>query len=164
MRGCLRRRGGATAGLLATGMVLALGPARAEAQAGPGGRWITEYYRAVSSHGQEGAPELARARLTLAVRGDSISGMWEDLGAPGQPLPAPRGLLGVMRNGQMELTADPVQAIIRQHIGADQRITMVTTYAVMVRGDSLVGTQQVRSTDGKITNNPRPFTAVRETP
>lgn len=135
-----------------------------QAQGPVAGRWITEYYRVVGGHGGGGESELARARLTLTARGDSVIGTWEDLVAEGTPTPRPRGLRGVARGGTIELTADPVQAIMRQHLGGEQRVLMIATYQVSVRGDSLVGTVRTQSDDGRITNNPRRFSAVRETP
>ncbi len=128
------------------------------------GTWMTEYYRTTGGHGGGGESELARARLTLAQRGDSVVGQWQDLVATGAPTPRSRALRGVIRDGALTLVADSVTAVMRQHLGPERRLQMVITYELAVRGDSLVGTQRMRSTDGAINNNPRRFVAVRERP
>ncbi len=150
--------------LVLAGLALGLSPATGAAQGSPAGAWVTEYYRTTGGHGGDGEAELSRARLTLAQRGDSVVGQWQDLAAEGAPAPRPRGLRGVLRNGTVTLVADSVRATIRQHVGAEQVIQMVITYELAVRGDSLVGTQRMRSTDGRIDNPPRRFTAVRVRP
>jgi len=150
--------------LALAGLALGLAPATGAAQGSPVGAWVTEYYRTAGGHGGEGEAEPSRARLTLAQRGDSLVGQWQDLVAAGAPVPRPRGLRGVVRNGAVTLVADSVRATIRQHVGAEQVIQMVITYELAVRGDSLVGTQRMRSTDGRIDNPPRRFTAVRVRP
>lgn len=162
-RGTLpNRRGAAIAGLV--GLLLAMLPSPAKAQGPPTGSWVTEYYRTTTGHGDGGESELARARLTLAQRGDSVVGQWQDLVAAGAPTPRPRALRGVIRDGVITLVADSVTAVMRQHLGPERRLQMIITYALAVRADSLVGTQRMRSTDGTITNNPRRFVALRERP
>jgi len=145
-------------------LALGLAPATGVAQGSPVGDWVTEYYRTTGGHGSDGEAQLIRARLTIAQRGDSLVGQWQDLVASGAPVPRPRGLRGVVRNGAVILLADSVRATIRRHLGAEQVIQLVSTYELAVRGDSLVGTQRMRSTDGALDNPPRRFTAVRVRP
>lgn len=145
-------------------LALLLSPAVARAQGTPVGSWTTEYYRTSGGHGDGSQSELIRARLTLMQRGDSVVGLWQDLAAEGSATPRPRGLRGVIRNGAVTLVADSVTAVMRQHLGPERRLQLITTYELAVRGDSLIGTQRTRSTDGAINNNPRRFVAVRAMP
>ncbi len=155
------RRLAAATGCLGLAMVLL--PMSSAAQGTPAGIWVTEYYRTTGGQGG-GESELAQARLTLAQRGDSVVGQWQDLAAAGAPTPRPRPLRGVIRDGAITLVADSVTAVMRQHLGPERRLQMLITYELALRGDSLVGTQRMRSTDGTINNNPRRFVAVRERP
>jgi hypothetical protein len=129
------------------------------------GSWIAQVSFMVGRD-STGAPrtQMAQGRMTLTQTGDSVRGTWQTL--PPAELPIPpmtTNVAGVVIGGRAQLTSEPATAVMRGSAG-ETRVSMKNSWNLEMRGDTIAGTQQASSVDGNVQSNPRPFTAVRETP
>jgi len=147
-----------------TALVLAVAlPGAARGQATVAGRWTTDYPTAVrNENGVEVVLGTVKAVLTLARSGDSLAGTWQ-LRPDSTAAPAPIGLHGTMHADSGDVITDPVDRRVNRN-GDIETVPMATRYDFVVRGDSLVGTSMIYATNGEMTGERRPFTAVRVRP
>jgi hypothetical protein len=129
----------------------------AQAPDGISGAWITEFERSMrNDNGVVSAGEKARARLTLQRKGDSVTGTWEMLNAPGPA--TPRQLRGTAAGDSVALHAEFNATV---NINGEESIRKIAVlYKFVLNGDRLEGTITNRSAEMDMP--PRPFSAWRE--
>ena len=89
--------------------------------------------------------EYGHARVTFAVKGDSVIGSWK---SDGGPTPAmERRLIGTVSDGKLHLTSEPFEAIMRGPEG-ESKVKLIGTYELTISGDALSGTQMMKPADG----------------
>jgi hypothetical protein len=146
----------------ATALALAITLHRpAAAQASPAGTWNTEFDIGIrNENGVETSMGKRAATMTLTLKGDSVFGSWQVAADSSGPAPAPIKLSGVRSGTKVTLRAEPVGRTVRMN-DDEQRVTMVTSYSVELKGDLLEGTTRVAALDGSFESNDRPFSAKR---
>lgn len=147
----------------AVAVLVLTGPRLMVAQSPVAGTWIAEFDVGIRiQNGVESSAGKGHARVTLAVKGDSVSGIWQNLGLNGAPSGDPRPIRGAVAGGGVKLeTATPREIVMRTPDG-ETRIQAILTYDLTVRSDSLVGTEQWVAVDRSSRGPVRPFAATRE--
>jgi hypothetical protein len=145
----------------------------AGAQAQVAGQWLVQYEHEVRGVHVSPAPvEIATARMSLQLRGDSVVGAWEPVSAPGEtPSPA-REIRGRrLRDVTAQLAPAPEPAgfflgliaevveFLKTHVHGIPPMTTYITFTV--RGDSLVGTRRAASADGSVRGRLNALSGVR---
>lgn len=145
-------------------VALSIGFASPVAAQSLSGKWITEFDRGMRNNdGQVSSTgEKAKARLTLAQKGDSVVGTWE-LVSPLPPNGAPpaRQLRGTIAGDKVTLVSDGLVTVNRN--GERSTLKMTTTYVFAARADALEGTMQMKLEE-EGDQPARPFAAWREKP
>ena len=137
----------------------AFGTARAEAQSGAG-KWTAEYpTRVRMGNGAPAAEQMGTALLTLEAKGDSVFGTWTPQNTPA-PIP-PRGVKGTVKEGRINLIADPTEATIRRgdNPADESKITMVTYFEGSIKDGAIEGLMYSESSDQAIKSSPIKWTA-----
>ncbi|MFN8580656.1 MAG: hypothetical protein U0163_06710 [Gemmatimonadaceae bacterium] len=136
-------------------------PSRAQ---GVGGQWIIDFNRRVQNmNGVISESDPARARMTLEVRGDSVTGTWVLISPVEVQMPAPRTLRGTIANGEVHLVSDPFVVRMRED-GEEREMKLRTSYSFKLEAGELRGTQVSRPEGQDDGPPPRPFVAKRESP
>jgi len=144
--------------LLSVAALTLLAAAPLSAQ-GINGEWITEFDRMLRNEGGVvSTSEKVRAKMTLAQKGDSVTGTWQLVG--GAPAgAAPRELKGMISGSKVALQTR-FQATVNINGETEQR-TLTMLYEFAISGDKLEGTMLTKS--GDMDMPARPFSAWRET-
>jgi hypothetical protein len=131
------------------------------AQASPAGTWATDFDIGIrNENGVETSMGKRAATMTLTLQGDSVFGKWQVAADSSGAAPAPIKLKGVRAGNKVALQAEPVERTVRMN-DDEQRVKMVTTYTLELKGDSLEGTTRVAALDGSFEGGDRPFLAKR---
>lgn len=144
--------------LAAVAIFVGPGPVRAQEFSGT---WTAEVpVRIGNDNGVETVEETATVTITLVQTGAGVEGTWQMSPRPDNPAPRPRTLRGAVRDGRVVLT-DTVTAMLRRDGELPTDVQMINTLDLRIEKDRLVGTESARSTDGRVTTEPRPFSATR---
>jgi hypothetical protein len=127
------------------------------------GKWAVEYPTRVraTAGGAAEAETMGQAELTLEVKGDSVSGVWQALNTPA---PAkPRNVKGTFSNGRINFVSDPTEATIRRGFSGggeeEQKIMMTTYFEGTVKDGAIDGLMYSESDDHAIKSSPLKWTA-----
>ena len=135
------------------------------AQSPVAGTWVAEFELGMrNENGVVTTMGTGKARVALAVRGDSVFGTWLVVEPAGPAANAqPRALRGVFANGVLKLESEPSERRLR--VNDEERVVkMLTRYEAKLEGNVLNGTSQnVATTDSGMEPPPaRPFKAVKQ--
>jgi len=151
--------------LLAAGVLLAVA---APAQAQVAGTYSWEQALTVRRGGDGGTQDegaKATVKITLEVRGDSVSGTYTLLPPPNAEgataAPQAREIRGTV-NGN-KVTFSMTQAGRLNMNGNTQEVQMTTTFNATVDGDVITGTIDIYAPEMPVTVPSRPFTGKRVT-
>jgi hypothetical protein len=154
--------------------ILLHSPMTATAQPRFDGVWNVRYERMWRSMHGETHVINESSRMILRVRGDSVFGSWEPTTDPGASSRPPASVRGVVRGDSLHAEIDappPDDDGFFSEMGREI-VQFLKTYVhgmppmtphvdVIVRGDSLLGTNGSISNDGTKKDPPRPLDATR---
>jgi hypothetical protein len=126
------------------------------------GTWFSEFDAQVRIVNGAESVVKGHARIELAVSGDSIHGTWQNLNATGAADGPARPLGGSLTRTGAHFEALKPSEIVRRTMDNETHTRVVTIYDVVVRGDSLVGTEQWVAVDHSSQGETRRFTATRK--
>lgn len=145
--------------VIAVALLTGLAAGSARAQASAAGTWNTEFDIGIrNENGVETSMGKRKATMTLTLKGDSVLGVWQVAPDSTGRKPAPVALMGVRSGAKLTIASEPVERTVRIN-DEEQRVKIVTTYYLELRGDELVGNSELKSAEHIME---RPFLAKRQ--
>jgi len=125
------------------------------------GKWTTDYPTGIRNENGEIAVSASRpATMTLAMKGDSVTGTWQLAAPAGGAAPAATRITGKRSGTKFMMRNEAIERTINMGEGPKQ-VQMFTQWDFELKGDELVGTQKNLSPDGSFEGPELPFSAKR---
>jgi hypothetical protein len=126
-------------GLATIALVSMRAPANAQ---GVAGTYAVEYPARISNTNGEESVQMGKARLTLHVKGDSVTGTWLSLDRPDAK---PREIHGTVNGSTIRFSVQ-TEGRINQN-GEERAVKMTTDYIAVLKGNALDGTMKSHSSE-----------------